>query len=218
MSFVQCRLKQRTINMTENRIPKRRRGDRLLTLLAVLYFLGVVLGTILYCTLDSERAGIIDGIAESFVKGRLDHTFWETMVNSFSGAFLLLVLCFVLGFCVIAQPAEVFVPLFRGLGVGASAAGMYSIYGAAGAGASAVLIVPNAVISAFVLIMASREAVRFSSSLYGMTFGKNGKERPDVRLYFTKFVILCAVLAVSAFADSLLTFVFAGLWTGLLGL
>ena len=204
--------------MTENKIPQRRRGDRLLTLLAGLYFLGVVLGSILYCTLDRERAGIFDDIMGNFISGRLNNAFWETLVNSFSGGFILLVICFGMGFCVISQPAEFFVPLFRGLGVGTSIAGMYSIYGAAGAGASALLIVPGAVLSAFVLIMAAREAVRFSSALYGMTFGKGGRERPDVKLYFTKFVILCAALAFSAFAESLLTFVFAGLWTSLLGI
>lgn len=204
--------------MTDNRIPRRSRRDGLLALLAGLYFLGVVLGTVLYCTLNEERAKILDEITVSFVAGRLRHTFWETLVNSFSGAFIMLLICFVLGFCVIAQPAEIFMPLFRGLGAGASIAVMYSSYGLAGAGASALLIVPNAVISAFALIMASREAVRFSSALYNTAFGReSSRERPDIRLYFTKFVILCAVLAVSAFIDSIITFAAAGLWTSLLG-
>lgn len=203
--------------MTDNRIPQRKRADSLLALLAALYFLGVVLGTILYCTLGSEGRTALEGAAEDFVSGRAGHTFGETAVNSFSGGFILLVICFGLGFSVVAQPAEIFVPLFRGLGVGAAIAGMYGRYGISGVGASALLIVPNAVVSAFVLIMASREAVRFSSALHGMTFGRStSRECPDIRLYFTKFVILCAVLAVSAAADSLVNFVSAGFWTGLL--
>lgn len=205
--------------MTDSRIPQRKRRDSLLALLAALYFLGVVLGTVLYCTLDAERKKTLDDIAEDFVSGRLGNTFWETMVNSFSGAFIMLVVCFALGSCVIAQPAEVFVPLFRGLGVGAAIAGMYGRFGVSGVGVSALLIVPNAVLSAFALIMASREAVRFSSALYGMTFGKTTADaRPDVRLYLTKFVILCAVLALSAFSDGVITFASAGFWTRLLGI
>lgn len=207
--------------MTDSKIPQRRRRDSLLTLLAALYFLGVIFGSFFYSTFDREQSGLLDDIAESFVAGRLSNTFWQTMINSFAGAFAMLAVCFLMGFCVIAQPAEIFVPLFRGLGVGTVIAGMYSHYGASGAGASALLIVPGAVLSAFVLIMASREALRFSSALYGMTFGKagnSGRERPDVKLYFTKFVILCAVLVFSAFADSLLTFVTAGVWTSLLGM
>ena len=207
--------------MTESKISGRGRQDRLLILLAALYFLGVVLGSVLYNTLEREQAEFLDDMVGNFINGRLNNAFWETIVNSFSGGFAMLVICFLMGFCVVAQPAEIFVPMFRGLGVGTAIAGMYSRYGASGAGVSALLIVPNAVLSAFVLIMASREALRFSSALYGMTFGKGGsgcRERPDVRLYFTKFVILCAVLVFSAFADSLLTFASAGYWTSLLGM
>ncbi|MDE5859855.1 MAG: hypothetical protein K2H23_05660 [Oscillospiraceae bacterium] len=206
--------------MTDGHItPQRRRKDILLPLLAAMYFLGVLLGTVLYCTLDSEKITVLDSIAGSFVDGRLRHTFWETLVNSFSGAFILLLICFGMGFCVIAQPAELLVPLFRGLGTGASIAGMYSGYGLAGAGAAAVLIVPNAVATAFVMIIAAREAFRFSVGLYAASLGNSRSDEPvDVRLYFTKFVILCVILVISALADSLITFASAGVWSGLLGI
>lgn len=202
--------------MTDNHIPKRRKKDTLLITLSALYFFGVLIGTVLYCTLDSEKLRVLDGIAGSFVEGRLNHTFWQTLVNSFSGAFLLLLLCFLLGFSAAAQPLELLVPLFRGLGAGASIAGMYGGYGLAGVGAAAVLIVPNAVAAAFVMIIAAREAIRFSFGLYRAAFGRDRAEPLDVKLYFTKFVILCAILAVSSLADSLLTFGLAGFWTSLL--
>lgn len=204
--------------MTDNHIPKRRKKDTLLITLSALYFFGVLIGTVLYCTLDSEKLRVLDGIAGSFVEGRLNHTFWQTLVNSFSGAFLLLLLCFLLGFSAAAQPLELLVPLFRGLGAGASIAGMYGGYGLAGVGAAAVLIVPNAVAAAFVMIIAAREAIRFSCGLYRAAFGRDRSEPLDVKLYFTKFVILCAILSVSSLADSLLTFGLAGFWTRLLGI
>lgn len=204
--------------MTGNNIPLRKK-DRLPPLLAALYFLGVLLGTILYCTLDGDKLKILNGIAGNFVFGRLRHTFWQTLVNSFSGAFILLFICFALGFCAAAQPAELLVPLFRGLGAGASIAGLYGEYGVSGAGAAAVLIVPSAAATAFVMIIAAREAFRFSNGLYAAGFGKNTSGEPlDVRLYFTKFVILCVILVITSAADSLLTFAFAGFWTRILGI
>lgn len=214
-----CTKKQRTVHMTDNHIPRSRKKDTLLITLSALYFLGVLIGTVLYCTLDSEKIRVLDSLAGSFVAGRLNHTFWQTLVNSFSGAFLLLLLCFLLGLSAAAQPLELLVPLFRGLGAGAAIAGMYSSYGLAGAGASVVLILPNAVATAFVMIIAAREAIRFSFGLYRAAFGRNTAGEPmDIRLYFTKFVILCAILAVSSLVDSLLTFGLAGLWTSLLGI
>ncbi len=198
---------------------RRRSGDRLLVLLAVLYFLGVVLGTILYCTADADKTGILDGIAEDMILARSGQSFWQILVNSFSGAFVLLLICFFLGFCVISAPIEMLVPMFRGLGAGAATAAMYRMYGLHGAAASALLIVPNAVFSAFVLIIAARESVRFSAALYSSSFGRETeRERPDVRLYYTKFIILSAGLALSALTDSVLTIVFEETWTSLLGI
>ena len=194
-----------------------RKQDRLLMLLAGLYFFGAAVGTFLYCTLDGDKIKILDSISGSFVSGRLRNTFWQTLVNSFSGGFVLLLVCFFMGFCVAAQPAELLIPLFRGLGAGASIAGLYSGYGLKGAGAAAVLIVPSAVATGFVMIIAARDALYFSNGLYGAAFGRKS-DVIDVRLYFTKFVILCAILVAASAADSLITFATARFWTELLGM
>lgn len=196
-----------------------RKKDRLLLLLAGLYFVGAAVGTFLYCTLDREKIKILDSISGSFVTGRLHNTFWQTLVNSFSGGFILLLVCFIMGFCAAAQPAELLIPLFRGLGTGASIAGFYGGYGIAGAGAAAVLIVPSAVATAFVMIIAAREAFYFSDGIYAAAFGKKpSADALDVRLYFTKFVILCMILVITSAADSLITFATARFWTNLLGM
>ncbi|MGN0675818.1 MAG: hypothetical protein ACI4KG_08690 [Oscillospiraceae bacterium] len=207
--------------MTDNHISNHYKGksDVRLTVLTVLYFAGVLLGTALYCMLDGERLEILNGITGNLVYGRLNHTFWETLVNSFSGAFMLLLLCFWMGFSAAAQPIEVLVPIFRGMGAGVAVSGIYYSYGASGIGIAAVLIIPGAVISAFAVIIAAREALDLSGNVYLSAFGKNTSGgQIDFRLYFTKFVILCVILAASSFADSVLTFLFAGFWTGLVGI
>lgn len=205
--------------MTDNHIPQKRKKDTLLLILSAMYFFGTFLGTALYCARGGEKWKIFDVMAGSFIAGRLNHTFWQTLVNSFSGAFLLLLVCFLLGFGAVSQPAELLMPLFRGLGAGASIAGMYGAYGPAGAAAAAALIVPNAVATAFVIILAAREAIRFSSGVYKAAFARGTPDEPlDIKLYFTKFVILCIILVISSLIDSLLTFGLAGFWTRLPGI
>lgn len=195
---------------------RRRKADKLLMLLAAMYFLGVIFGTILYCTADTGEAEQINSLAAGAVEARLGNSFRETVINSFSGAFLLLMICFLLGFCTIAVPMEIFLPMFRGLGTGIVIAGSYGKYGLRGIGAAAVFVIPGAVMTALVLIMASREAARFSAALYGSVFGKAAeRERPDVKLYFTKFVILCIGLAAASIADGAITLVSAGSWTSM---
>ncbi len=205
--------------MTDNHISNHYKGksDIRLTVLTMLYFSGVLLGTVLYCMLDGEQLEALNGITGNFVYGRLNHTFWETLVNSFSGAFMMLLLCFWMGFSAASQPIEMLLPMFRGMGAGVAVSGIYYAYGASGIGIAAVLIVPGAVISAFAVIIAAREALDLSGNIYLSAFGKNASGgQIDFRLYFTKFVILCVILAASSFADSILTFLFAGFWTGLL--
>lgn len=203
--------------MTDKHFAPKKKSDARLTLLTGLYFAGVFLGVILYSSLDGENIAALNGITGSFVYGRLNHTFWETLVNSFSGAFILLLICFWLGFSSAAQPLELLVPAFRGLGAGVSLSGMYGSFGLAGVGMSAALIIPGAVLSAFALIIAAREALELSGSVFAAAFSRgSGGEAIDFRLYFTKFVILSVILAAAAVADSLATFLFAGFWTRLL--
>ncbi len=201
--------------MTDRHIAPKRRTDGRLTLLTALYFAGVFIGAVLYGTLRGDALSALNGIAGSFVNGRLHHTFWETLANSFWGGFILLLACFWLGFSSAAQPIELLIPAFRGLGAGVSLSGMYGSFGLRGVGMSAVLIIPGAVLSAFAVIIAAREALELSGRVFSSAFGGRSGEAADLRLYFTKFAILCLILAVSSLADSLATFLFAGFWTKL---
>lgn len=201
------------------RVGKMSPNDSAVLFLLILFLLGVLIGTILYCSVDAESLYGLSRLSGSLIESRLGQTFLQTLVNSFSGAFILLLVCFILGFGAVFQPAEMLIPVFRGLGIGVSLSGMYSQFGLNGFGISLILIIPNGIISAIVLIIAVREAIRMSNSISNIVFSaKSGFEPLDYKLYFTKFVILSAILAVSSLADSLLTFLFAGFWTGLLGL
>lgn len=194
-------------------------NDSAILFLMVLYLLGALIGTFLYCSPDIVSIENLSKFSGSLIDSRLGQTFLQTLVNSFSGAFLLLLCCFILGFGAIFQPVEIIIPIFRGLGMGVSLAGMYSQFGISGFGISLILIIPNGIISAIVLIIGVREAIRMSNSIGMVVFSqKSGFEPVDYRLYFTKFVILSAILVVSSLADSLLTFLFAGFWIGLLGI
>lgn len=205
--------------MADNNIIKPNNKNNSLTMLAVLYFAGVLTGTILYCIPNGERLQIFDGITGNLISNRLEQSFGETLVSSFSGSFVLLLICFLLGFSAIAQPVELLVPVFQGLGAGVSVAGMYGNFGFAGIGISAVLVVPGAVISAFAIIIAAREAVNLSSSVCSSVWGKESScNSIDLKLYFTKFVILCVILVAASLVESFITFLGTDFWVGLLGI
>lgn len=188
-------------------------GKNRLTGITLLYFIGVLSGVILYSFPPNGYAGEFEAAAENFVSGRLNKEFAEILINSFCEPFIMLLVCFLLGLSAVAHPAEYLVPVFHGFGTGVTLAGFYAEYALKGIGMSAVMIIPGAVISAFAVIIAVREALNMSSDICSASFGKNCMgAKIDFKLYFTKFVILCAIAAAGAFAESALIFLFADLW------
>lgn len=182
----------------------------LLLALMLVLLLGVLFGTLTFRGTDSG----LSFITNSFIKDRAEQTFIQTFANSFCGAGALALLCFFLGFSALAQPIELLVPLFRGLGLGTTIAFIYSSYGVKGFAITLVLIIPHAVISSMAIIIAAREGLRLSNLFTGFAIGeKSALDFPikkSIKLYLLKFVILFVIIGLSSLLDSILTFLFAG--------
>lgn len=177
-------------------------------LMAIL-FAGVLAGVLLYCTADELYYSKFESISVSFIKKSFQYSFLQLVVNSFAGTFFLVLVCFFLGFGSIFQPVELIIPLFKGLGLGVSLADMYYSLGFNGLLLSIILIIPNAVISSFALIIACRESVRMSNSIRKILFGKSlDYNKIDFRLYITKFVIITVILGCSSVLDGAVTILF----------
>lgn len=184
-------------------------------LLMILFCTGELTGALSECVFYGNN--ILQKSAELFFRNRTGCTFIETLVNSFSGPFLLMLACLVLGFGAVSMPAELLVPFFHGLGIGAMLADINAVYGIKGTLLSAVFVLPFAVMSAFAVMTAARESFSMSVHLLKIMLGADKSDKEGVKLYLTKFLVLFAVLAVLSFADSLVTYFFAGLWSGFLG-
>ncbi len=183
-----------------------------LTGIVFLYFLGVLSGVVLYSFPPSGYALQFETVAENYVSGRLNREFAEILVNSFCEPFVMLLVCFVLGMSAIAHPVEYLVPVFHGFGTGITLAGIYDMYAVKGIGIAALMIIPGTVFSAFAVMIAAREALNMSSDICSASFGSGGTgTKIDFKLYFTKYVILCATVVAAAFVESVLIFFFADL-------
>lgn len=195
--------------MTDKKICKNNK----LTGIAALYFLGVFVGTVLYSFTPLEHAELFKPAVDNFISGRFNKEFSEILINSFCEPFLMLAICFLLGLSAVAQPAEYLIPVFHGFGTGITLTGIYDVYSADGIGMCAVMIIPGTIISAFAVIIAAREALNMSSEICLSSFGKNIiGAKIDFKLYFTKYVILCVIAAIGAFAESAFVFLFADFW------
>ena len=189
------------------------RNKNRLSGIVLLYFMGVIMGAILYCFPPDRQAEFFETSAENFISGRIDKSFAEILINSFCEPFVMILICFLLGLSAIAHPAEYLVPVFHALGTGITFAGIYDLYGVNGIIMSALMLIPGTVISAFAVIIAVRESLNMSTDVYSASFGKfSGVSKINFRLYFTKFVILCAMVVIAAFVESVLIYFFADMW------
>lgn len=191
------------------------REQRLLVLLAAILLLGELVGAFLSRAGEGSIPQEMTFLAQGFFDARSKQTLLATFGASLAGTAGLLLVAFICGFCAIAQPAALFLPLFRGMGIGLTMGYLYSAYGWRGILSGAALILPNAVLSSVVILLACREALRLSSHFFASAFGRGedapkGDNRAVLRLYGAKFGVLLALAVAAALLDSFCTFLFAG--------
>ena len=182
-------------------------------LLMTLLLIGVLIGTLAFCNMSQDDFNNFSFITQMFIKNKSEQTFLQSLINSFSTSASLLLICFFLGFSAISQPVEITIPIFRGLGLGASIAYIYITYGIKGFLISLLLIIPNAVISSISIIIAVRESIKMSNmfTFFAISNSCENNMKSCIKLYLLKFLILFVIIGLSSVIDSLLAFIFAGM-------
>ncbi len=177
--------------------------------LAVFCAVGITAGVILSLKMD-EASLITLGGSEAKLALAAEGSWLRLFWGSFSGAFALLAAAFVLGFCAVAQPLEMLLMAFRGLGLGVCIRGIYL---GSGVFRSMAVFLPFAVFSTAILWLTSREALAMSSRY--LEISKTNENRlglkNEVRDYITRFMIYAMLLAVLSCADAYLARAVSGL-------
>ncbi|MEG0570733.1 MAG: hypothetical protein RR497_03710 [Oscillospiraceae bacterium] len=122
-----------------------------------------------------------------------------------------MVLPYIFGYCAVSQPLCVLVVFAKGLSIGTIVGYFYSFYGLKGFGYSAIMIVPVAVFTSFILIIACREAIKLSNLIFLSLINKQ-TVLPGcnvLKLYNVKALILLCFMLVSSVVDTILVLVFS---------
>lgn len=188
--------------------------NKLIVILFVLFFAGVLYGSLAAAFAPADIIEKLAGITGGFADKRAEQSLFITFLNSFASNMLILAVVFVLGFSAVTQPAELFVPLFYGLGLGISMGYIYKTRLFEGVVYCAVLVIPHTVISLIAIILAVRESFFMSNLFLGCVVPKLTGElsAETVKLYSLKALVLSGAVLIAAAADCLLTFIFAGLF------
>lgn len=169
--------------------------------------IGILLGVVQFCCTDSSFLTGLGIAQENFIAARKGMNFGQLLLNSLGGTTVFLFLAWLFGFSAVGQVPEIILLLVRGMGLGLTLSQLYSAYGKSGMLYSAGLILPSAIVSCVALIIGAREAIGFSNIYLKITL--SGRQENGLlgaaRLYCTKFLVLEAMLAVSAGIDCFCT-------------
>lgn len=118
---------------------------------------------------------------------------------------------FLLGFFALGQPFGIALLIYRGVGIGASAALMYSLYGGKAFAAILITVLPKAAALTFIAVLAVRELIRASVFSLSCWISENGSDskRMSIQFYCLKFIVLAVMAVIAAAADAAINFAFA---------
>ncbi|MCL2013574.1 MAG: stage II sporulation protein M [Oscillospiraceae bacterium] len=191
--------------------------NRLMLALLLLFAFGILYGAFLAGTSTPETMDALEFITRGYIGSRANQPLTATFASSVVSSGSLLILLYLLGFFAIAHPVSILVPVFRGLGIGLSMGYMYSYYGISGFLFCLALVLPNAVFSVLILIIACAQSIRFSNIFLSILIpeAKICISPKILQTYCIRFLILlCAGLGVSIL-DTACVAVFARFFSGM---
>ena len=187
--------------------------NKLLIILFGILLLGILIGSLTYRNFTSEETSSLSFLAQGYMDDRVSQTPSEILSHSFISATILLIIAFVSGFCAIAQPFQILIPLMKGMGLGASVAQIYAIKGGSGLIIVLLLIVPYSAVTCFAYLIAVKESLSYSVAFFKLAFfvGHNQGLRNETKRYCIKYLVLEVIVAISALIDCFSSFLFADL-------
>ena len=177
-----------------------------------LLLVGVLLGSLFCAQMDTGMTNELASLQSGFVSLRQDPDLASVLLRTLSSSTIFLAVLFISGFCAVGHPVCAAALLIRGMGFGVVLSQLYLTFGSRGVVWSLALVLPNAVVSGSALVFAARESLNFSNRyiLFSLSDRQVDGMKEQLRLYCAKFLVLEAVLAVSAGADCVITWVMKG--------
>ncbi|MBQ1464650.1 MAG: hypothetical protein IIZ18_07560 [Ruminococcus sp.] len=172
---------------------------------------GIVSGSVWASSGGASTASPL--IHQYFAPQLCGNTLLEVFRNTLVTTSVFAAAAFFAGLSVFGQPVGALMLIYRGFGIGASAAALYIASGFHGIPAALLLLLPKALAAAVTGILSVRECMRFSGRIAEFSCGSDEPVRDTValKLYCNRFLVLVTFAIIIAAADTLLNYLFAGL-------
>lgn len=195
-------------NLSKNK--NQSKNKMIFYVLITLFLFGMIYGILL------SKYNFNSFFDNSFFNGEMKNTNSQSKtaiqisLNSLFVNLIYFAIAYFFGYCAIGQGISLFLPFFKGLGIGLTIANLYLQYTFKGVVYSAVMIIPQTSVALFGMIIACCESVKFSNVFFKSLCSNSGAKmnKGAIKLYNLKFSILLGVIAISFVLDFVLRFIF----------
>ena len=173
----------------------------------VILFIGF-LGGVLYSYFGKNiNLKFIDNYFEVFLKNKTTVNVMQLFVlNSVSVVSYLLGI-FLLGFSPIFSLVISLIPFFKGVGMGLNTSYVYTSYQWKGLIYEAIVDIPINIIVMFIIVLATKEAIKFSNGIYKTIKNKKNNDI-SLKSYTVKFIFILVLAVIISFFSSVVNFLF----------
>lgn len=168
---------------------------------------GIIIGAV-YAVKNSADSPLIH---QYFSPSHCGNTLYQVFKNTFISLAVFIMTAFFSGLSAFGQPVGTAMLIYRGFGIGASVSAEYISKGLHALPSVAVLILPECTAVMVISVLAVREIIRSSNSIFLHLTADSSHEENDFRLYCLKFSVLIAISAVISVLTAILNYAFSGL-------
>jgi len=184
-----------------------------LGLLLLLFFGGVIAGTIAICAADDVKTVSSRFLTQNLFKTAEIKTVGEILFCGLIPLIIMLIVQFLSGFFAFGQVITILGIVYRGASAGVAASLFYLTLGMKGFFAILIMLLPFVMASTVILILGARESIRSSNVFFNFAFKKRVEDDSysGIKLYAIKFIVLMAFCLVISAADCVITYFFTGI-------
>lgn len=198
--------KGRVVSLKNYALSEFLRKNYILLISLLFLILGIIFGVLRFGQREA-LSGYFNEYITKFIGERSGQSFTRIFFTSYFSSLAVLFLLFLLGaslFGIITLPAAM---MLRGVFQGGISAFLYARYGLKGIAFNAVIFIPSTFIFLIIMLLASREAIRFSIKISNLTLSKTLPQNLscDFKEYSIRFLIFASFTVCAALVDAMLS-------------
>lgn len=180
-------------------------GDVFFTILTIVVLFGAFVGSLYYREISAMDFVQTFSVVDYFYENGYAISFWKSFLCSLINNTLFIMAVFVSGTCMIGQPVCIAILLYKGICIGTSLAFAYSNDNITNFFVLFLHIILDAVVSTFVFVLASKEAIRFSNKFLKFVISNKFDDdfNKNMKLYLLKFAVLFVIIILLSLIQSI---------------